>query len=86
MKTKYDTSSRDDSFFKDLEKLKKKYPEYLVSVWCPQDYETYNDNLSRGDCVDISQYLFDNHDASVGINWDAVETAMDVLGLKADLC
>ena len=71
------------AFYKDLEKLQKKYPMVYIENWTPVDFATdaegnepervdWNDPLWRDVALRLRQEL----DASYGTNWDRIQQAV----------
>lgn len=45
--------------------------------WCIDDVKSINDTLENWECREILQMVLYQFDASIGINWDIIESAID---------
>lgn len=49
-------------------------------IWHIDDVRRASDDrLNDDECRDVLQYLLDEHDASIGINWEVIEFAIEEL-------
>ncbi|PSB06701.1 hypothetical protein C7B62_22100 [Pleurocapsa sp. CCALA 161] len=70
-----------------IEDLNHKVPENKTSIsidWHIEDVqdiaqEKFNKNLSDEDAFEVLEFVEDNHDACVGINWDVIYCAIETL-------
>lgn len=79
MKTKKKSKPRDRgrSFHADLNKLIERYPEYVISAWCPEDFQSVvKDELTPDELLSVAEELRGNFDAGIGINWEVVSEAV----------
>ena len=66
--------------------VKEMLPTSAITIWTKDDYtqsafelglidegESISDDTAEG----ISEYIMDNHDASIGVNWDVIEIAVE---------
>lgn len=51
--------------------------EAVVSGWHVDDVLSLDDSLTREEAKEILESADHNHDASIGINWDVLETLID---------
>jgi hypothetical protein len=72
---KIDDRSRD--FHRDFTRLVKKYPEYVVNAWCPEDFQDMSEEaLTADELGTIADILRENFDAGIGINWEVISEAI----------
>jgi hypothetical protein len=60
-------------------------PTSAITIWTKEDY-THSafelELIDKGECLSddtaeaIADYIMDNHDASIGVNWDVIEEAV----------
>lgn len=70
-----------------IEDLNHKVPENKTSIsidWHIEDVqdiakEKFNKNISDEDAFEVLEFVEDNHDACVGINWDVIYCAIETL-------
>lgn len=48
-------------------------------TWYIDDVLAVRPDLTKSQASDVLQYLKDNHDATMGINWDVIDTVIDIL-------
>jgi hypothetical protein len=73
-------NKREDKFLKELHKLQEKYPECFIDAYVPSDYnwivaeydKPSEKELTKGQCIRISEVLYDSVDAHTGTNWDKI--------------
>lgn len=72
------------TFYKDLDKLREKYPMCYIEAWTPEDFvrsldgedEEYEDtklNWNDPNYISISNELYDGFDANYGTNWTRIQ-------------
>ena len=67
-----------DSFYNDLETLRKKYPMVYIEAWTPEDFSMNSgDDWNRIEHIDAAAKLYDTFDANFGTNWDRVRDAAE---------
>lgn len=58
-------------------------PEHLEDeisiVWSIEDVKSLDDSLTDDECREILQAAVNNHDATIGINWDVLQYHIDEL-------
>lgn len=60
----------------------KHYPESalcVASFWLDDDFLMLDETLTVHEIEAVMEIVHDNHDANVGINWDALQHAIDVV-------
>lgn len=61
-------------FLTDLFALQQKYPECYLEAWTPEDYCAKSSrNLTIGEAMIVSNYLYNYVDANQGTTWNKVE-------------
>ncbi len=51
--------------------------ESISIEWHWTDIQSRNEDLSKAACCNILQWLEENHDGDIGINWDQIDYAID---------
>lgn len=51
--------------------------ESITIVWHVEDVLSRNSDLSRKEAFEVLLAIKDNHDAEVGVNWDAIDAHID---------
>lgn len=51
--------------------------QWVAYRWHADDVKTMNPDLTDEDCWNILIYLLFDHDASIGVNWEVIEQAID---------
>ena len=78
------------SFYTELDALRKKYPMCYIEAWTPDDFvcnaATGKDDEEDGEAsaadwedpahVGVAENLYDSFDANLGTNWDAIAAAI----------
>jgi hypothetical protein len=69
--------------------IEKEFPDFFIGLWCPEDFVAAlgnaeldaplnDEELHEFSCAMVEQ-LHDNHDATIGVNWQVLEwTAIDI--------
>ena len=66
------------NFYSDVAKLERKYPEYVIDVWAPQDIQSVAPRkLTKKELRETADTLRHRFDAGIGINWDVIGMAVD---------
>lgn len=52
---------------------------HMSVIWSIYDIQHVDDSLSDEECIKVLHYLRDNHDAEIGINWDVIRDAIEVI-------
>lgn len=52
-------------------------PNEINIIWCVEDIKNIDDTLTQNQCREILDMLKRTHDASIGINWEVIESAID---------
>jgi hypothetical protein len=47
--------------------------------WEIDDVQSVNPHLTEQQASEVLDFLVKNHDASIGINWDVIESTIDTL-------
>lgn len=57
--------------------------DFISIQWCADDVLSIADeknlNLSHDQCLEVLDYLEDNHDANYGLSWNSIHCALDHL-------
>ena len=64
-----------------IEKLEN-YPEdepLLMVMWHKEDVGEVRPDLTDKQCVQVMRIIKERHDASVGVNWDVISDAANIL-------
>lgn len=54
-------------------------PEEIHDVWCWEDVQRVDETLTEKECKQVLLIMKGNLDANVGLNWDVVHAAIEVL-------
>jgi hypothetical protein len=55
------------------------FTKQIKISWNIDDVQSVSPHLSEEQASDVLDFLFENHDANIGINWDVIESAVDTL-------
>ncbi len=61
------------------ETLQDEITEEIAIIWHIEDVQCIRADLTNEQASDVLVHLKKNHDATVGINWDSIETVADIL-------
>jgi hypothetical protein len=61
------------------EALKETLTDFIAIKWQVEDVQSVRPDLSDDEAYEVLEYLEDNHDANIGINWEVIEYAADNL-------
>lgn len=56
--------------------------DYAHFVWHISDVQNEHSDLTDEQAREVLQYCHDNHDASIGMNWDVIDSAVSTLGYE----
>jgi hypothetical protein len=48
-------------------------PDEISISWCVEDVKSIAEDLTDDECRKVLQLAKDNHDATIGINWEVLE-------------
>jgi hypothetical protein len=53
--------------------------EYVIIKWTTTDVQSIRPDLDETEAYKVLLYIKNHHDASIGVNWDVIETIADML-------
>lgn len=56
-----------------------KLPDSIAITWHIDDVKEVDSSLTDEQCRKVLQIVKDNHDATIGVNWDTIEAAIQIL-------
>lgn len=56
-----------------------KLPDFIHIVWHIDDVKEIRDDLTEEECREVLQFIKNNHDSNVGVNWGTIEAAANFL-------
>ena len=51
--------------------------EQISIIWEVTDVLTQNALLTREEAMDVLEYIDNNHDANIGVNWEVIQYAIE---------
>ena len=73
--------ANDKAFWDDvktIERFIEEFPNYLYSAWHIDDVKQQDSSLTDEEAREILQSIDHNHDATIGINWDVIDAAIEM--------
>lgn len=51
----------------------------ITIKWCYEDVLSIDNTLTPTQISDVLNELKNNHDANIGVNWDVIDTVIDIV-------
>ena len=76
-----ETIAREKVFLEELKDFKEKYPDFYIGAWTREDILSAlsDDEIENEEdfCCTVVQRLYNDFDATVGVNWNVIEWTVD---------
>ena len=66
--------------------MQEQLPNEITITWCIEDVESISEDLTDDECREVLRLAKKNHDATIGINWDVLETWADQVRSDREDC
>lgn len=63
--------------FGKIEDIDNEVENKIYSTWHIDDVKSLNEDLTDEQCRDVLEYIHNHHNTEVGINWDAIQRAIN---------
>ena len=59
--------------------MKNCFGDYIDIRWHIEDVKSRDEDLTDDQCMKVLEYIKLNHDAEIGVNWDVIDFAIQVV-------